>query len=97
MPKKRVSSSALLRKHLGKKSGDALLRKINKMVASGAGFTKIERAVSQHLADHMQQQIASAVAPTISLVPAVFVKSVLVNSKIEGTSTMGIHRGRKSK
>lgn len=70
----------LLIKHLGKRSGDALLREVDKMVKRGATPAKIEKAMSKRIATHMSAEInrRSLTCPLLEIGPktSVYVQSL---------------------
>ena len=67
---KQPSIETLLRRILGRADADALLAKIDRMVARGATPAAIERVVTAALKAHFVRQVVSAVASEAPATPA---------------------------
>ncbi len=67
--RKEPSVETLLRRTLGKEAADALLAKIDRMVAGGAKKAAIEKAVTADLQRQFVQQVVSAVISQIGPIP----------------------------
>lgn len=74
--RKAQSVETLLRRSLGKEAANALLAKIDRMVAGGAKKDAIEKAVTAELQRQFVQQVVSAVLSEISPVTPVTVQGV---------------------
>lgn len=71
MPKKETPKS-LLTKHLGKDAANALLEKIDKMIAKGESAAKIEKAVHDEVVNYIRLQLDEAVKAAVG--PKEFIK-----------------------
>ncbi len=75
MPKE-PSLEQVLRRSLGKDAADALLDKIDRMVARGAKAAAIEKAVTAELQAQFVEQIVSAAVSEVGPVTPVKVKGI---------------------
>jgi len=80
MPKKETPK-ALLSKHLGPQGANALLRKIDQMVADGASAAKIEKAASEDIAAHIERQIIGTLTVKIGPLEPIKIKPIQVAIK----------------
>ncbi len=80
MPKQ-PSIAQLLRRSLGKEAADALLAKIDAMVAKGAKAAAIEKAVTADLQKQFVKQVVSAVASEVGPASQVRVKVPGIQAK----------------
>jgi hypothetical protein len=78
----------LLKKHLGQEDADALLKKIDKMVADGESAAKIEDAAHDDIAAHIEKQVISALA--VKFGPADQIKVSHLNVSVVAEIKRGI-------
>jgi hypothetical protein len=97
MPTKETPEK-LLKKHLGEEGANAILTKIDKMVADGASAAAIEKAIDSDITAHIQSIIVSAVIVDVKPQP-ITVKplSVSVGTQIKTTPPIKISSATSTK
>jgi hypothetical protein len=80
MPEKQ-DIGKLLRQSLGREAAEAMLARINEMVAKGAKAAAIEKAIIADLQAHIEQQVVSTVIAKIGPITPVKVQPIQAQVK----------------
>jgi hypothetical protein len=73
----------LLRKHLGKKAGDAVLAKVDKMIAQNKSPEEIEKVIHADVAEFIQSEVVKAVIAKIGPITPIKVKPISTGVKVK--------------
>jgi len=72
---------AVLKKHLGKEVADAMMAKIDKMIAQKKSAAEIERTIHADLAAHIEKEVTAAVIAKIGPITPIKVKPIQTDVK----------------
>jgi hypothetical protein len=87
---KKKDARSIMRQHLGKEVGDAMLSRVDDMLKRGASAEAIEKAFARDLTAHIEKLVVSAVITNIGPLQPISVKPIQSSVKSAIAPAVGV-------